>query len=262
MMSGPLLRVYLVDDEALALKRLSHLLQPTGRVEIIGKSTDPEAALRFLRGTSVDVLFLDIQMPEMNGFELLAKLPAQPWVVFTTAYDEYALKAFKVNSIDYLLKPIEPQELDRALEKVERLRRLGSLAEIQNQLKSTLEQLANSYRSSTQEYAERISSRVGSHIQLIELNSVSYFQAEQKLTYAVTRSKRYVVDYTIAELEQKLDPKCFVRIHRSTLLNLAWVEEVHSWFGGRLRVRLKGEKSGELTVARDRARTLRQSLGL
>jgi len=103
---------------------------------------------------------------------------------------------------------------------------------------------------------------VGSHIQLIELNSVSYFQAEQKLTYAVTRSKRYVVDYTIAELEQKLDPKCFVRIHRSTLLNLAWVEEVHSWFGGRLRVRLKGEKSGELTVARDRARTLRQSLGL
>ena len=103
---------------------------------------------------------------------------------------------------------------------------------------------------------------MGGRIQFIDLNKISHFQSEEKLTYAVSPIKQYVVDYTIAELEHKLDPKRFVRIHRSTLLNLSWVDEVHSWFGGRLLVRLKDEKHSELTVARDRARTLKQSLSL
>jgi two-component system LytT family response regulator len=261
-MSASLLRVYLVDDEPLALKRLSHLLQASRRVEILGKATDPETALDFLRSESVDVLLLDIQMPGTNGFELLAKLPSQPMVIFTTAYDEYALKAFKVNSIDYLLKPIEPKELERALDKVERLRRTDSAARLQTQLQNALEQLAIALQTRPTEFPQRIASRVGGRIQFIDLTKISHFQSEEKLTYAVTPIKEYVVDHTITELEHKLDPKRFVRIHRSTLLNLSWVDEVHSWFGGRLLVRLKGEKHSELTVARDRARTLKQSLGL
>ena len=117
-----MIRVYLVDDEPLALKRLTRLLNQTGRAEIIGSTTDPAEAIKYLSKNPVDALLLDIQMPGMNGFELLAKLPGQPSVVFTTAFDEYALNAFEVNSIDYLLKPIEAAHLDRALTKLERLR--------------------------------------------------------------------------------------------------------------------------------------------
>src|SRR5215469_5826073 len=112
-MTSALLRAYLVDDEPLALERLSRLLAPFEEVAISGTATDPAEALRFLSGDqarSIDVLFLDIQMPGMTGFDLLARLAEQPFVIFTTAYDEYALRAFKVNSIDYLLKPIEPEQ--------------------------------------------------------------------------------------------------------------------------------------------------------
>src|ERR1051325_8358645 len=116
------LRVFLVDDEMLALKRLSRLLQATGRVEVAGSATDPEAALDYLSKERVDALFLDIQMPSLNGFEMIARLQTQPLIIFTTAYDQYALRAFEVNSIDYLLKPIEAEQLDRALTELERLR--------------------------------------------------------------------------------------------------------------------------------------------
>src|SRR5712691_9271757 len=115
-----MLRVYVLDDERLAVERLKRLLDATGRVTIVGSSTDPEAALEFLRRHAVDVLFLDIQMPVLTGFELLERLDRDVAVVFTTAYDRYAIEAFGVSSVDYLLKPIEPDRLERALDKIER----------------------------------------------------------------------------------------------------------------------------------------------
>src|ERR1700704_3830930 len=116
------LRAFLVDDEQLALRRLARLLEQTGRVEIAGRSTDPVDAIAQLRILPVDVLFLDIQMPGMTGFEMLSQLPDEPLVIFTTAYHEYALQAFEVNSIGYLLKPVEMLQLERALNKLERIR--------------------------------------------------------------------------------------------------------------------------------------------
>src|ERR1700704_1549233 len=114
------MRAYLVDDERLAVERLTRLLHATGRVTIAGSETDPVAALAFLRATPVDVLFLDIQMPGLTGFELLEQLDRDVPVIFTTAYDKYALDAFSVNSIDYLLKPVEAERLSRALDKLGR----------------------------------------------------------------------------------------------------------------------------------------------
>src|SRR4029453_5209856 len=114
------MRAYLVDDERLAVERLKRLLEATGRVTIAGAATDPEEALEFLRRNRVDVLFLDIQMPGLTGFELLEQLATDVAVVFTTAYDRYAIDAFAVNSLHYLLKPIEPERLDKALDKLER----------------------------------------------------------------------------------------------------------------------------------------------
>lgn len=257
-----LLRVYLVDDEPLALKRLAKLLDATHRVEIAGAATDPEEAVEFLNAHAIDLLFLDIQMPGLNGFELLARISPQPMVIFTTAHDEYALNAFKVNSIDYLLKPIEPAELNRALDKFERMRGAQAGADFQAHVKAAIERAVASFRPAGVAMPGRIASRAGETIQFVELAKVTHFQAEEKLTYAVTSAKKFAVDYTIADLEKKLDRAQFLRIHRSTLVNLAWINEVHSWFGGRLLLRLKGDKPVELTVARDRVRDLKQTLGL
>jgi two-component system LytT family response regulator len=250
------LRVFLVDDEPLALKRLSRLLNKTGRVEILGSATDSEEALVHLSQKKVDVVFLDIQMPGMNGFEMLARMSAQPMVIFTTAFDQYALRAFEVNSIDYLLKPIESAQLERALNKVEKLRGAGQ----QPEWRAAVEELAAKLRANQIRFPTRIASRLGERTQFVDLGRVTHFVADNKLTYAITATKRYVVDHSIADLEQRLDPRSFVRIHRAILLNTNYVHEMHQWFGGRALVRLKDEKRTELTVARDRVRTLKDHL--
>jgi two-component system LytT family response regulator len=250
------MRAFLVDDEELALRRLARLLEETGRVEIAGTSLDPIDALSFLSSHPVDVLFLDIQMPGMNGFEMLSFLEQQPLVIFTTAFDQYALKAFEVNSVDYLLKPIETQHLERALNKLERIR---AGAAPPQELKDLVRQLAGAVGG---QYPARIASRVGERMQIVELSKVSHFFAEDKLTYAATPTKKYSVDYSISDLEQKLDPREFYRIHRSVLVHLPWVREMDSRLGGPVLVRLKDEKGTELPVARDRVRGLRERLSL
>lgn len=253
------LRAYLVDDEPLALDRLLRLLDCTGRVEVTGSTTEPEDAVAALMADPPDVCFLDIQMPRLDGFEVLARLPRQPIVIFTTAYDQFALKAFQVNSVDYLLKPVEPESLERALKKVEGLRGAGQFA--QPDLEGLLKILAESLRESKPDYLERIASRLGDRLWFLDLPRVTHFYAENKLTYAMSEGKAYCVDHTIAELEKKLNPKKFIRIHRSTIINLDWIKEVATLAGGAMSVRLKDGKGTNLTVARDRAHDFKTSLG-
>ena len=252
------MRAFLVDDEPLAVKRLSRMLQATGRVEVAGTSTDPVEAVPAILKAKPDILFLDIEMPAMNGFEMLAQLEKQPLIVFTTAYDQYALQAFGVNSVDYLLKPIEAAQLERALDKIERMR---GAAEPQPGIRDLLDRLAAA-AASKPEYPDRIASRLGERLEFIELSRVTHFFASDKLTYAATAAKNHVVDQTIQELEQKLDPRKFIRIHRATLLNLDYIHELHSWFAGRMLVKLKDEKHTELAVSRDRVRGLKDRLGI
>ena len=259
-----MIRAFVVDDEPLAVKRLARMLQATGRVELAGTSTDPVDALAALTGHPVDVLFLDIQMPGMTGFEMLGFMESQPLVVFTTAYDQYALQAFEVNSIDYLLKPVEERQLARALDKIERVR--GGAA-FNPEWKIVAAQLAEALRNAGSplappDYPQRIASRLGERIHILDLDKVTHFYARDKLTYAATESKQYVVDQTVSELELKLDPRRFCRIHRSTLLNLAWAKEVDAWFGGRALIRLKDAKATELQVARERTQELKKRLGI
>jgi two-component system LytT family response regulator len=252
-----MISAFVVDDEPLAVRRLVRMLKETGKVDVAGSSTDPVDALAALSEHPVEVLFLDIQMPGMTGFEMLGMLESQPLVVFTTAYDQYALRAFEVNSIDYLLKPIEQPHLARALDKIERLR--GSSGP-PPEWKTLLEQLKGAMQQAP-EYPERIASRLGERVHILELAKVTHFFAHDKLTYAATETKNFVVDHTVSDLEQKLDPRQFCRIHRSTLLNLAWAREVDSWFGGRALVRLKDAKATELQVARERVHFLKERLG-
>lgn len=247
------MRAFLVDDEALALKRLERMLAVTGRIEVAGTSTDPVEAVPRILDAKPDVLFVDIEMPGMTGFEMLAELEPQPWVVFTTAYDRYALEAFGVSAVDYLLKPIEATQLDRALDKIERMRGASATPPAMAELIRRL---------TPPSYPDRVASKVGEKIEFIDLNQVTHFFACDKLTFAATPAKNYAVDYTIQELEQKLDPARFVRVHRATLVNVAHVQELHSWFAGRMMLRLKDPQHTEIAVSRDRVRAVKERLGI
>src|SRR5262245_12713105 len=260
-----MLRAYIVDDERLAVQRLTRLLETSGRVDIAGSATDPEAALAFMHAHPVDVLFLDIQMPGVTGFELLERLDSHPLVIFTTAYDQYALNAFEVNSIDYLLKPIEPERLEHALDKVDRLRGTGrSAASVALPATPDLRALARQLAAelAPAKRLERIASRVGERTTVLETARISHFVARDKLTFAIVNGREHVIDYSLSDLEQRLDARRFVRIHRSTVVNAAFVEELFPAVDGGVLVRLKGEPRTELSVARDRVRELKQRLGI
>ena len=253
------MRAFLVDDEPLAVNRLRRLLEESGRVEIAGSSSDPAQALQQLRQSRPDVLFLDIEMPGMSGFDLLDQLgDPQPLVVFTTAYDQYALDAFKVNSIDYLLKPVESGQLNRALAKLDRVLRGG---EARGDMNSLLAQMRAMLARREPDHLVRVASRTGDRVEFVEVAQVSHFYAKDKLTFAVTSAKHHALDLSIAELEQKLPPERWMRIHRSTLLNVDAVKEIHSWFGGKLLVKLKDGQT-ELQVARERAAEVKAKLGI
>jgi len=171
------IRAFLVDDEPLAVKRLSRMLASTGRTEVVGTRSDPVDAVDAIVAAKPDVLFLDIEMPGMNGFQMLAKLDPQPLIVFTTAYDQYALQAFGVNSVDYLLKPIEPAQLNRALDRVERI---AGGAEPRPEIRQLLEKLAAAGKQP--EYPDRIASKTGERVEFVELSRITHFFASDKLT--------------------------------------------------------------------------------
>ena len=247
-----LLRGYVVDDERLAVLRLTRLLEETGRLQVVGSTTDAEEALAFLQANDVDVLFLDIQMPGLTGFELLERLDRDPLVIFTTAYDRYAIDAFTVNSIDYLLKPIEPDRLDRALDK---LQRRDSMP-IRALARELAAQLAPTRR------VERLASRVGDRTTILDVARVTHVVARDKLTFAFVNGREHVVDYTLAQLEERLDARRFVRIHRATIVNTGFVQELFPAVDGGVLVRLKDETKTELAVARDRVRELKERLGI
>jgi len=253
------IRAFLLDDEELAIKRLRRLLEDTGRVTIAGTSTDPVDALAAVERLDFDVLFLDIQMPEWDGFEFLSRLRQEPLVVFTTAFNQYALRAFEVNSIDYLVKPVEAEQLQRALRKIERVL-VGAAP--REPLQSLVAQLSAALRKAEPAYPTRISSKLGDKVELIDLARVTHIYAEEKLTFAAAGAKSYILDTTIAELETRLDPQRFVRVHRSTIVNLDYVQEMYQYFAGKMLVRLKDEKRTELTVARERVKDLRDKLGI
>ena len=245
----------MVDDERLAIDRLVRLLEQTGRVTVVGTATDPEVAIGLLQNTGLDVLFLDIQMPVMNGFELLERINRDFRVIFTTAFDRYALDAFAVNSIDYLLKPIEPERLARALDKLERLSAQPA-PDIRHLARELATQLTAARR------LDRIASKVGERTTLVEVSRITHFYSKDKLTFAVANGRDHVIDHTLSELETRLDPKRFVRIHRATIVNTAFVQELDAWVDGGVVVRLRDEQKTELAVARDRVRELKERLGI
>ena len=254
-MSETTIRAFVVDDERLAVDRLCRLLEATGRVTVVGSATDPERALTELRTRSVDVIFLDVQMPELSGFDLLARLDADTPVVFTTAYDQYAIEAFAVNSVDYLLKPIESARLDHALDKLQRL-----TGDNRPDVRALARELAAHLTPGRK--LERIASRVADRTIILDVARVSHVVARDKLTFAALGGREHVVDYTLAQLEERLDSRRFVRVHRGALVNVTFVDELYPDVDGGMLVRLKDERKTEISVARDRVKNLKERLGI
>jgi two-component system LytT family response regulator len=176
-------------------------------------------------------------------------------VVFTTAYDRYALDAFGVNSLDYLLKPIEADRLEQALDKVERFAGQAR-PDVRALARELAAQLAPNRR------LERIASRVGERTAVLDVARVSHFTSKDKLTFAVVNGHEHVIDQTLSDLESALDDRRFTRIHRATIVNIGFVQELFPAVDGGVLVRLKDEKKTELSVARDRVRALKGRLGI
>ncbi len=246
------IRAIIVDDEELARKRLRKMLQGYEKdLEVVGEAENGQDAVDKIEALHPDLIFLDVQMPGFDGFEVVRRLQFTPFIVFTTAYDEYALKAFEENSIDYLLKPIEQKRLDKAVEKLQRVYS-SSKPHINENVERFLSQLAYPP-------LKRLQVKSGDKILLIDTDRVTYFEAKDKYTFLHTVEHEHIVELTLAELEEKLDKLSFVRIHRSVIVNINYVREMVKWFGGKYKVRLKDKPGTELVVSRgyvDRIRNI------
>lgn len=242
------LRMLVVDDEALARARLKELLADLDGVEVVGEAENGIEAVQKIQEHRPDVVLLDIQMPGMNGFEVIAALDKVPLIVFATAYDEYAIRAFEVDSLDYLLKPIEKERLAEAIDRARRLVFGGG------GLERELERLAALVRGRA---VERLPVQKGKKIVLLDLSDIVWIGAEEGLVFVHTKDSRYMVNMTMADLCGRLDDATFFRIHRSTIVNLDHIVEIIPWFSGKYRVIVDDADRTELTLSRGRAKALR-----
>jgi two-component system LytT family response regulator len=241
-------RTLIVDDEELARLRMRKLLEPfSDKIEIVGEAQDGLTALEKIRTIKPDLVFLDIQMPGMTGLEVVSQLKDGeiPWIVFATAFDEFAIKAFEESAIDYLLKPIEADRLKASIAKIDRISAKTSPA-----LLETVRKLMES-QSPSQKYLQRIQVKIGDRTLLLNVDQTIRFEAEDKYTTVHTDESKYVIDTPLVELEARLDPSKFMRIHRAHLVNTTRIAEIQRQFGGRLKVVLNDKSKSGLPVSRN-----------
>ncbi|MEO5618376.1 MAG: LytTR family DNA-binding domain-containing protein [Candidatus Eisenbacteria bacterium] len=253
-MTAPL-RAVIVDDEPLARSRARRLLDDVGGVIVVGEAESAAAARPVLAATAPDLLLLDIQMPGEDGFALLASLPARPAVIFITAFDQYAVRAFEENAVDYLLKPYRRERLAEAIERARR-----DIARPE-ELSARLAQLLGALQTPATPHLERLTVRLGSRQLILRADEVLWFGAEDKLVFAATEKDRHYVNFTLDQLEQRLDPQKFMRVHRSAIANLDWAAALRPGFAGTYRLQLRDAARTEVPVSRIRARQLRERLG-
>lgn len=243
------LRAVLVENEERSLSRLRRLLQGFAQdLEVVGEAVDGPSAVATIRAQAPDLVFLDIDLPGFNGFRVLEELDRQPVVIFTTAYNQHALDAFKTHAVDYLLKPIESEAIGRSLAK---LRAMGINP---GQVARAIEELLDSVGS---RYLTRLHCKEGDRTVLVKTGEILYFQADNKYTSVRTLSREFLIDTPLVDLERKLNPKDFVRVHRSTLVNIAWIAEIRRSYDAKMTVLLKDAKATELAVSRMYADNLR-----
>ena len=245
-------KTIIIDDEQLARQRIKRLLKEYDEVEIIEEASNGEDGLEKIEFLKPDLIFLDIEMPILNGFEMLAKLKHHPKVVFITAYDQYAIKAFEEGSIDYLLKPIEIERLDKTIKKL----RQTSLAPAQIPLEDLLRQIQS------KKAVKTLTIKLGDKILLVKVNEIVHIQAEDKYVFLHTvDGKKHLTDFTLSTLETKL-PEEFLRIHRSDIINVDYIKEIRKGFNGALVFVLNNQNETKVTSSRSNSEMLREKFDI
>ena len=276
-----MLNTIIVDDEAPARRRLRNMLEPmvaSGRVSIRGEAGDGTEALDMIRREPVDLVFLDVKMPEMDGFAVLERIEEarRPAVVFTTAFDEYALRAFETNAIDYLLKPISTERLEDAVSRSERAKRVPS-ERVENdvRLNRLLDWLDSQSQDShvpdeaaSRSRLKQISIPYRDRILIVSVDRIIAAEITEGITRlhlveettpaGPARLHSYPVAYTLDQLEQSLDPDQFLRVHRASIIQLSRIREIIPWFSGRYKLILEG--GHEIVASRERSKILKERL--
>jgi two-component system response regulator LytT len=265
------LRTVLVDDEQLARDELGYLLGQVGGVEVIGQAGNGVEALATIDRLQPDLVFLDVQMPGLTGFEVARRLLADgpsSHIIFVTAYDQHAIEAFEVNAVDYLLKPVDPSRLETALQRARRriaLDRAGAaavpaaVAGISNHQLEQIVQLVSERNSRR----ERLALKVGERFLLVQAEDIIYASLAEESITVVTSQHAGTSNYrTLDELQARLDPTVFWRVHRSHLVNINKIKEIVPWFSRNFLLRMKDEKATEIPVSRTQTRRLREYLKL
>ncbi|PZX57846.1 LytR/AlgR family response regulator transcription factor [Algoriphagus chordae] len=244
------MRAIVIDDERLARKELINLLNQLESVEVVGEAVNVDDAKEKIDQLNPDVIFLDIQMPEKTGFELLEELDNVPHVIFTTAYDEYALKAFQVNALDYLLKPIEPKRLEEAITKLQ--------GKIDGFTKGEDVPYSHSQKKLTLE--DQVFVKDGDRCWFVRLSNVRLFESDGNYIKVYFDNFKPMIHKSLNALDERLDEKSFFRASRKHIINLGWVEGIEPWFNGGLVVTLKG--GDRIEVSRRQAARFKEMMSL
>jgi len=247
------MNVVIVEDEKPAARRLERMLTKLNMNVIIMLHSVETAINWFNANEHPDIIFLDIQLSDGLSFEIFEEIDVKSAIIFTTAYDEYALKAFKLNSIDYLLKPIDDDELATAIRKYSELQKQQSAVKI-NELKTLLQPAVANYKS-------RFSVKIGQHIKLIPVQSIECFYSENKSTYLFTNEKRsYIVDMPLEQLTELLNPELFYRVNRTYFVSINYIQDIVSYTNSRLQLKLDSYSDESIIVSRERVREFKKWL--
>ncbi|UFH53810.1 LytTR family DNA-binding domain-containing protein [Spirosoma sp. KNUC1025] len=255
------LKTLLIDDEPLAINRLRRLLDKhRDTFEVIGEASNGAEGLTLIEAEQPDVIFLDIEMPLLNGFEMLSKVTTVPMVVFATAFNQYAIRAFEENSVDYLLKPIEADRLSRTAQKIRSLVERNENSSISNPMTESVMRMLAQMQPKKEIYS--ISVKTGEKIILVPLSDISYFEAEDKYVFlCTTDGQKYLTTYTLTTLNEKL-PDTFVRVSRSVMVNRHKINEVHRHFDGKFVLVMTDKKGTKLTTGSTYGEAVRQLMEL
>lgn len=251
------MQILIIEDEQPAVKQLAKLIQKVRpQAQLLSALDSIESSVAFFKSTPVfpDLIFMDIQLADGLSFDIFNQIEVSAPVIFTTAFDQYTLRAFKVNSIDYLLKPIEPEELSAALDKYQNIyQQPPSLSP------ALLHQLKNALTEPV--YKERFLIKVGQQLIYLRTENVRYFFSEDSLVYAITiDNKKHLVDFSLDQLEPLLSPRDFFRINRKIILHLEAIHRIHTYFNGRLKLDILPKQDLEAIVSRDRVPDFKQWL--
>ncbi len=251
------MRVVIIEDEIPAANRLSKMLHAIiDEVDVVKKIDSVEAAVKYMASADhIDLIFMDIQLADGLSFDIFQQTPVKAPVIFTTAFDQYTLKAFKVNSIDYLLKPIDEKELEQAVDKYRKL-----YHQKENGLSDKILKMVQEM--STMRFRERLLIKRGQQFSYLKTESTAYCYADGKLCYAIDFSNnKYLLENNLSQLEEQLQPNKFYRINRHLLVNIESVNKVHTWLGGRLKLELIPATKADTIVSRERVNGFKEWLG-